>query len=110
MENFKGQGGIQMLLSAEQEAQQIVRSARELKMTRLKQAKHEAERDAALYRTNMEAEYQKTLSETSGSSDSTVKRLDEETEVKIKSLKKSASSVSKDVVSMLMNYVTTVKA
>ncbi|GAV59599.1 V-ATPase_G domain-containing protein [Cephalotus follicularis] len=109
MDPFRGQGGIQMLLTAEQDAQHIVSSARNLKIARLKQAKEEAERDAAVYRSNMEAEYQKNMTESSGSSDSTVKRLEEETEIKIKNLKESASSVSKDVVSMLMKYVTNVK-
>ena len=32
-------------------------------MTRLKQAKDEAERDATLYRSHMESEYQKNISE-----------------------------------------------
>ncbi|XP_050213450.1 V-type proton ATPase subunit G-like [Mercurialis annua] len=108
MESMRGQGGIQMLLTAEQEAQHIVSAARNLKMTRLKQAKDEAEKEMANYRTHLESEYQNKLSETSGNSGNTVKRLDEETEVKIKNLKESASKVQSDVVAMLLKYVTTV--
>ncbi|XP_017632738.1 V-type proton ATPase subunit G1-like [Gossypium arboreum] len=109
MDSFKGQGGIQMLLTAEQEAQHIVSSARNLKMARLKQAKEEAEKDVALFRSQMETEYQKKISESSGSSDNTVKRLEEETHKKIKALTKSTSIVSKEIIEMLMKHVTSVK-
>uniref|UniRef100_A0A5B7BB41 V-type proton ATPase subunit G n=1 Tax=Davidia involucrata TaxID=16924 RepID=A0A5B7BB41_DAVIN len=109
MDPFKGQGGIQMLLTAEQEAQQIVSTARNLKMKRLKQAKEEAASEVALYRSQLEAEHQKKISETSGSSGTTVKQLEEETETKIQNLKKTASRVSLEVVKMLVNYITTVK-
>ncbi|KAJ7950813.1 V-type proton ATPase subunit G [Quillaja saponaria] len=109
MDPFRGQGGIQMLLTAEQEAQHIVSSARNLKLQRLKQAKQEAESDGALYRNHMEEDYEKKISETSGSSGSNVKRLEEETDAKIKSLKESASKVSPEIVEMLIKFVTTVK-
>ncbi|XP_059630257.1 V-type proton ATPase subunit G1-like [Cornus florida] len=108
MESFKGQGGIQMLLSAEQEAQQIVSAARNLKLTRLKQAKEEAESDVALYRSNLEAEHQTRLSDTSGSSGSTEKRLEEETETRIQNLKETTSKVSPEIVEFLMKHVTAV--
>ncbi|KAK4771738.1 hypothetical protein SAY86_013513 [Trapa natans] len=110
MESIKGQGGIQMLLTAEQEAQHIVSSARNLKITRLKQAKDEAEKDVALYRSNLEAEYQKNLSDVTSCESSGAKRLEEETEVRIKNLKGSASEAKQDIVSMVIKYVTTVKA
>ncbi|KAE8723395.1 V-type proton ATPase subunit G [Hibiscus syriacus] len=91
MDAFKGQGGIQMLLTAEQEAQQIVSSARNsdqnvtlVKMARLKQAKEEAEKEVALYRSQMEAEYQIKISESTGSSGNTVKKLEEETEGRLR--------------------------
>ncbi|KAK7295305.1 hypothetical protein RJT34_18211 [Clitoria ternatea] len=109
MDPLKGQGGIQMLLSAEQEAQLIVSNARNLRSQRLKQAKEEAEREAAQYRAHMEDEYQKSISETTGSSGSNVKRLDEETEAKITNLKESSSKVSTEVVDLLLKYVTNIK-
>ncbi|XP_022876723.1 V-type proton ATPase subunit G-like isoform X1 [Olea europaea var. sylvestris] len=107
MDSMRGQGGIQMLLSAEQEAQQIVTAAKNLKTTRLRQAKEEAEMEVANYRSHLEAEYQKSISESSGSSDSTVKRLDKETEEKIQSLKGTASKVSPEIVKMLIKHITT---
>lgn len=101
MDPFKGQGGIQMLLTAEQEAQHIISNARNCKTStlsynvvikvleklstnlslfnlnewmnvvlncsvrtqRLKQAKEEAEKEAAQYRSHMEDEYQNSISE-----------------------------------------------
>ncbi|XP_062163251.1 V-type proton ATPase subunit G1-like [Alnus glutinosa] len=109
MDSFKGQGSIQMLLITEQEAQHIVSIARNLKIARLKQAKEEAEREVALYRSHLEAEFQKKTSYTSGSSVSNVKRLEEETEGKIRNLNESASRISHEVIGMLIKYVTTLK-
>ncbi|KAH6765126.1 vacuolar membrane ATPase 10 [Perilla frutescens var. hirtella] len=110
MDSTRGQGSIQMLLSAEHEAQHIVAAARNLKLTRLKQAKDEADREVANYRAQMEAEYQKSLSESSGSSDSTVKRLEAETEEKIKSLKATGGKVAPTVVKMLLKHTVVVKS
>ncbi|KAL5143597.1 V-type proton ATPase subunit G [Glycine soja] len=71
-------------------------------------AKDEAEREATEYRSHIEEEYQKSISENTGSSGSNVKRLEEETNAKIKYLKKSTSKVSSEVVDML-KYVTNIK-
>ncbi|KAG8378466.1 hypothetical protein BUALT_Bualt08G0140100 [Buddleja alternifolia] len=109
MDPMRGQGGIQMLLTAEQEAQQIVTAARNTKMARLRQAKEEAEREVTNYKSHLEDEYQKSISESSGSADSTVKRLEVETEAKIKSLKQTTSKVSPKVVKMLVKNTTTVR-
>ncbi|XP_042491660.1 V-type proton ATPase subunit G3-like [Macadamia integrifolia] len=109
MDSIKGQGGIQMLLTAEQEAQQIVTNAKNVKMKRLKQAKDEAERDASLYRAHLEDEYQKKVSETKDNSGSNVKWFEEETDKKIQNLKDKTSKVSGDVIAMLIKYITTVR-
>ncbi|XP_076920029.1 V-type proton ATPase subunit G-like [Bidens hawaiensis] len=109
MEDYRRQGGIQQLLVAEQEARQIVNTARAAKTNRLKQAQREADEEVAKYRTQMEKEYQKTVSESTGFSGVNVKRLDEETTQKINHLKQQASKVSAEVVKLLMTQVTTVK-
>ncbi|KAL9382457.1 hypothetical protein Peur_025492 [Populus x canadensis] len=109
MDSMRGHEGIQMLLTAEQEAQQIVTAARNLKTTRLRQAKEEAEKDAGHYRSNLESEYQKRVGETSGNSGFTAERLEEETDVKIQNLKKSAFKVQSDTVGMLIKYTTAAK-
>ncbi|XXG45363.1 hypothetical protein AAC387_Pa02g0466 [Persea americana] len=109
MDSIKGQGGIQMLLTAEQEAQQMVSSARNMKMKRLKEAKDEAEREAANYRSYLETEFQKKVSDSSGFSGSNLKRLEEDTEKKINNLKSASNSVSPDVVGLLLKCVKTIR-
>ncbi|KAK9125978.1 hypothetical protein Scep_014824 [Stephania cephalantha] len=105
----RSQGGIQLLLSAEQDAQSIVNAARNAKMARLKQAKEEAEKEVAQFRAQIEAEFQRKVAETSGDSGANVKRLEEETESKIHHLKSESARISHDVVHMLLRHVTTVK-
>ncbi|KAI9086357.1 hypothetical protein K1719_031811 [Acacia pycnantha] len=109
MASNRGQGGIQQLLAAEQEAHQIVNAAKNEKLARLKQAKEEAEKDISEYRAHVEYEFQKKLDESSGDSGANVKRLEQETESKINHLKTQAERISQDVVSMLLKHVTTVR-
>ncbi|GLT76064.1 hypothetical protein SLA2020_477450 [Shorea laevis] len=109
MESNRNQGGIQQLLAAEQEAQHIVNAARSAKMARLKQAKEDAEKEIAEYRSQMEVRFQGRLAESSGDSGANVKRLEKETEAKIQHLKTEAARISDDVVQMLLKHVTTVR-
>uniref|UniRef100_A0A0D9W900 V-type proton ATPase subunit G n=1 Tax=Leersia perrieri TaxID=77586 RepID=A0A0D9W900_9ORYZ len=109
MDANRRQSGIQQLLAAEQEAQQIVNAARAAKSARLRQAKEEAEREIAEYRAQMEAEFQRKVAESSGDSGANVKRLEQETQEKIAQLKQQAASISPEVIQMLLRYVTTVK-
>ncbi|KAI5336713.1 hypothetical protein L3X38_015981 [Prunus dulcis] len=110
MASNRGQGGIQQLLTAEQEAQHIVNAARSAKMARLKQAKDEAEREIAETRSQVELQFQKKVAaQSSGDSGANVKRLEHETEHKINHLSSEASRISSDVVQMLLKQVTTVK-
>uniref|UniRef100_A0A5B7B321 V-type proton ATPase subunit G n=1 Tax=Davidia involucrata TaxID=16924 RepID=A0A5B7B321_DAVIN len=109
MEANRRQGGIQQLLAAEQEAQQIVSAARNAKMARLKQAKEEAEKEIAEYRAQVELEFQRKVAESSGDSGANVKRLEQETEEKIHHLKTEAGRISQDVAHLLLKHVTTVK-
>ncbi|GMP85066.1 hypothetical protein CsSME_00038375 [Camellia sinensis var. sinensis] len=83
---------MQILLTVEQEAQQIVNATNSAKMARLKQAKEEAEKEVAEYRSN-------------GDSGADVNRLEHDTGVKIQHLEK----ISHDVNLMLLKHVTTVK-
>ncbi|KAF7018146.1 unnamed protein product [Triticum aestivum] len=109
MDSSRRPSGIQQLLAAEQEAQQIVNAARAAKTARLRQAKEEAEREIAEYRAQMEADFQRKLTETSGDSGANVKRLEQETTVKIEQLKQQAANISPEVIQMLLRHVTTVK-
>ncbi|XP_051193152.1 V-type proton ATPase subunit G1 [Lolium perenne] len=108
MDANRRQGGIQQLLAAEQEAQQIVNAARTAKSARLRQAKEEAEREIAEYRAQMEADFQRKVAESSGDSGANVKRLEQETSTKIKQLNQQAASISPEVIHMLLRHVTTV--
>uniref|UniRef100_A0A2P2K118 V-type proton ATPase subunit G n=1 Tax=Rhizophora mucronata TaxID=61149 RepID=A0A2P2K118_RHIMU len=109
MDGNRGQNGIQLLLAAEQEAQHIVNAARNAKLARLKQAKEEAEKEAAQFRAQVEAEFQRKLAERSGDSGANVKRLEQETDAKIHHLENEAARISQEVVQMLLKHVTTVK-
>ncbi|RDX62818.1 V-type proton ATPase subunit G, partial [Mucuna pruriens] len=101
MASNRGQGGIQQLLAAEQEAQRIVNAAKNEKLARLKQAKEEAEKEIAEYRAQLEYEFQK---KSSGDSGANVKRLEQETDAKIHHLKTEAGRISVDVVTMLLKW------
>ncbi|CAL5343440.1 unnamed protein product [Camellia sinensis] len=109
MEANRGQNGIQLLLTAEKEAQYIVNAARTAKMARLKQAKEDAEKEIAEFRAQMEAEFQRKVAESSGDSGANVKRLEQETEAKIHHLNTEAARISHDIAHMLLRHVTTVK-
>ncbi|KAJ9184282.1 hypothetical protein P3X46_004025 [Hevea brasiliensis] len=109
MEAPMSQGGIQHLLSAEQEAQHIVNDARNAKMARLKQAKEEADRTIAEYQVQVEHEFQRKVEGTSGDSSSNVQRLEKETEARISHLKHESARISHDIINMLLKHVTTVK-
>uniref|UniRef100_A0A0E0CQ89 V-type proton ATPase subunit G n=1 Tax=Oryza meridionalis TaxID=40149 RepID=A0A0E0CQ89_9ORYZ len=108
MDANRRQGGIQQLLAAEQEAQQIVNAARSANTARLRQAKEEAEREIAEHRAQMEAEFQRKVAESSGDSGANVKRLEQETDTKIARLEQ-AANVSSEVIQMLLRHVNTVK-
>ncbi|CAF2131413.1 hypothetical protein BRARA_K00171 [Brassica rapa] len=108
MDSLRGQGGIQMLLTAEQEAGWIVSAARTAKLARMKQAKDEAEKEMEEYRSRLEEEYQTQISGTE--QEAAAKRLEEETDGRIQNLKESSSKVSKEIVKMLIKYVTTTGA
>ncbi|XP_044460974.1 V-type proton ATPase subunit G1-like isoform X2 [Mangifera indica] len=79
------------------------------KLARLKQAKDEAEKEVAQFRAQMEVDFKKKLSESSGDSGANVKRLEKETDTKIQNLKTEANKISQAVIQLLLKYVTTVK-
>ncbi|KAH7859351.1 hypothetical protein Vadar_024166 [Vaccinium darrowii] len=108
MEANRRQGGIKLLLAAEQEAQQIVNAARSAKMGRLKQAQEETGKEIAEYRAQMELQFQRRITESYGDSGATVERLEQETDAKIHHFKMEAGKISFDVSQMLLKHITTV--
>lgn len=94
----------------------------------MKQAKDEAEKEMEEYRSRLEEEYQTQVSGVISTKtkpateiltthslpfvfqtdpEAAAKRLDEETEARIQNLIDSGSKVSKEIVKMLIKYVTT---
>lgn len=102
--------GIQKLLAAEQEAQKIVTAAREGKTARLKQAKQEAENEIAAYRASLESAFQQRLREETGNSGANFDRLESETRNNIATVKNMSASKGREVIDVLVQMVTTVKA
>jgi V-type H+-transporting ATPase subunit G len=109
MQISAGQDGIQRLLAAEQEAQQIVARARKEKAERLKQAKREAEKEIQAYKKQREDAYQKRIADDSNFSGANIKRLEQETNQAIKELQQNVASKKKMVLDTLLEFVTTVK-
>lgn len=108
MQISAGQDGIQRLLAAEKEAQQIVANARKGKTDRLKQAKAEAEKEVKAYKQQREEAYQKRIADDSSSSGANVSRLEAESKEAIKTIQSSISAKKKEVSDQLLKYVTSV--
>jgi V-type H+-transporting ATPase subunit G len=108
MQVAAGQDGIQRLLAAEKEAQQIVAQARKAKSDRLKQAKAEAEKEIKAYKQQREEAYQKLISDDTSNSGATEKRLESESKDTVKAIQKSISEKKKEVSDQLLSYVTSV--
>ncbi|MFS7924425.1 putative vacuolar (H+)-ATPase G subunit [Helianthus anomalus] len=98
MDVSRGQNGIQLLLTAEQEGQQIVNDARN------------GQRGGGYGGCRISCLNGSRLSEkTYRDSGDNVKGLEKETEAKIQHLKTKADIISDDVVDMLLKNVTSVK-
>lgn len=103
------QDGIQKLLAAEQEAQQIVAKARKAKSDRLKQAKAEAEKEIQAYKQDRENAYQQKLSANSSNAGDTSKRLASESAKQEEEIKAAVQKNKQQVLDTILGYVTTVK-
>eukprot|EP00899_Mesostigma_viride_P022215 jgi/Mesvir1/3178/Mv16336-RA.1 len=106
--DVKSHTGIQRLLNAEQEAQRITNAARQSKAARLRQAKEEAEQEVALYRAQREKDFQKKLSESSGHSGTSNKRLEAETQAAIQAIMMDVQRNGAKVSKYLVDTVTKV--
>ncbi|PON50926.1 Vacuolar (H+)-ATPase G subunit [Trema orientale] len=79
------------------------------KLSRLIQAKEEAEKEATEFRAKAEMDFHRKLAESSGDMGANVKRLEQETEAKTHHLKNEAARISYEVIQMLLKRVTTGK-
>lgn len=101
--------GIRIIVAAEKDAQQIVNAARTEKIAKLKQAKEEAQTEAAAHRALMEFEFQKKTIESSGDCGANMNCLQQEVEERINQLRLDTKTISHDVINMLLKHVTTVR-
>lgn len=108
---MEGDGhGIKELLAAEKEAATIVADAKKRRQEKMKQAKEDAARAIEEYRSEREAEFQayKEKHTTGGSASSDA--LATQTQAAIADLEAEAQKNRNEVVGLLVQYVTTVKA
>lgn len=104
-----GQDGIQKLLAAEKDAQEIVAKARKAKSERLKQAKAEAEKDIKAYTEDRENAYKQKESANSSNAGDTAKRLEKEATQSESDIKAGVSKNKSQVLDTLLSHVTEVR-
>lgn len=100
--------GIDSLLKAEQEAAEIIRSAREFRLSRMKEAKSSAQEAIAEYRKTMEEEYQKGQTK-DVSTEEFARQLKESTAKEVGEIDKAFEDKKQEVVDLLVGVVTSVK-
>eukprot|EP01104_Vermistella_antarctica_P002657 TRINITY_DN12872_c1_g1_i1.p1 TRINITY_DN12872_c1_g1~~TRINITY_DN12872_c1_g1_i1.p1 ORF type:complete len:129 (-),score=42.60 TRINITY_DN12872_c1_g1_i1:84-428(-) len=104
-----GQAGIQQLLKAEQQAQEIVSKARREKTALMKRARDEAEGEVQQYRTQRQNEYTNSIAQDTGSADQYTVKVDQETSVKINAIRQVYDQRKGVVVKSLLTSVSDVK-
>eukprot|EP01100_Stratorugosa_tubuloviscum_P005785 TRINITY_DN255_c0_g3_i1.p1 TRINITY_DN255_c0_g3~~TRINITY_DN255_c0_g3_i1.p1 ORF type:complete len:112 (+),score=72.86 TRINITY_DN255_c0_g3_i1:52-387(+) len=97
--------GIQQLLQAEKEAQELVNRARREKVAALKRAKDEAEGELIRFREAKQREFEEKSRNYDGSASTNTRRLAEETDAKIEHIKKDAVKNFEEVVAFLLHSV-----
>lgn len=97
--------GIQTLLEAEKEASEIIARARKQKTQRLKEAKDEAEKEIQEFRAKKEEEFQAYLATNSGNTDEATKKLQLETDQKLKDVQQAYLLNKEAVIKKLLEAV-----
>ena len=105
---LQSHAGIQKLLTAEHEATEIVKAAKDEKVMRLKQAKSEAEAEIADYKTKREAQFQVFSKERMGDSEGHATSLAKSTEAELSTIGGDVSKNKRTVIGMLLQSVTSV--
>jgi len=82
------QAGIQQLLQAEQDAQNVIQKARQEKILLLKRAKEEAEKEIDEYRRSREMQFKEYMSQRIGNRDEFSIKLNSQAEEQILQIKK----------------------
>ncbi|KAA6376236.1 MAG: V-type H+-transporting ATPase subunit G [Streblomastix strix] len=100
----QGKRGIQLLFDAEQEAAKIVEEAKQNRVTLLRTAKDEAEKEAREYRERLEAEYQSEVAKYSGSDSEHFSDLDKKREALLAKMQKDVAAHEAEVIDLLLQY------
>jgi len=101
--------GIQRLMQAEDEAAQIIKTARDNRSIRLRQAESEAENAAKEYRIKLENELSGDVDLKDDTFDEFAKNLDKQSEVDSKEIRDAYQKNKAAVISLLLYQVTHVK-
>jgi len=101
--------GIQKLLAAEDEANKIIRDARDQKAVRLREAEREAEKAMGELREKLEKELAADPELEDKSFESFAKQLDDETKASVKDIGRQYEENKEAVLSLLLHHVTHVK-
>jgi len=101
--------GIQRLMQAEDEAAQIIKTARDNRSIRLRQAESEAENAAQEYRIKLENELSGDVDLKDDTFDEFAKNLDKQSEVDSKEIRDAYQKNKAAVISLLLYQVTHVK-
>ncbi|KAI5807636.1 vacuolar ATPase [Peziza echinospora] len=101
--------GIQTLLDAEREAQKIVQQARTYRTQRVKDARTEATKQIALYKTQKEQEFQTFQSQHSGNNALAEAAAEKQVAGQLESIKEAGRKGEEKVVEGLIKGATEVK-
>merc|ERR1711907_407842 len=102
--------GIKELLQAEKQAADIVQEAKKKRQDKMKKAKEDAEREIAEYRKQREEQFEAYKAEHSTGGTSSSAALRTQTDAAVSALEAEAAKNRKNVVDLLVKYVTTVQA
>ncbi|CAM6106219.1 unnamed protein product [Calypogeia fissa] len=102
---YDDQAGINALLEAEQNAQVTINNARSTKLTRLRQVKEEAAREASRYRAQRETEFRRKLTEATGDAGALAKQIEGQSFIKLQALRTAANRAANEVIDMVVGYV-----
>lgn len=101
--------GIQELLRAEKQAGEKVSEARKRKARRLKQAKEESQADVERYRQERERAFHNYNEQHMGSRDDIAKRIDQETDARLRQQEEDVGTKSHVVVNRILEVVHDIK-
>ncbi|SIO73541.1 vacuolar ATP synthase subunit g, putative [Babesia microti strain RI] len=108
MSNNSSNALIQQLLKAEQEAEEIIKRAKDAKAKLLNDAEIMAQKEIEQFKKMEDELFKEKLKELPNENDTTINKMREETEQIIKKYRQKAASISESLVNFLVTNVITV--